>query len=183
MGFHIKSRKLVSTLKQLGVLRLLRPEDCNHPNFLTWSYNMNRLLLIALLLGSVWNLPPAFATSPDEETIRNLLSATFDRPDARVVADPIAISGDYAIVGWTQSEKGGRALLRREGGDWAIVACAGDDFKIAAHLEHAGIPRQHARRLAELQEVGESRVPEERLKLFSTFGPTVGFEGHPPAKH
>jgi hypothetical protein len=144
---------------------------------------MRRLLLISLLLGTFWNLQPACATPQDEEAIRHLLSATFDRPDARVVADPIAISGDYAIVGWTQSDKGGRALLRREATGWALVACAGDDFKQAAHLEHAGIPRRDARRLVELQQAGESRLPEERLQLFSTFGPMVGIEGHPPAKH
>ena len=144
---------------------------------------MHRLLFIVVLAGSFWTLPPASAASQDEDAIRHLLSATFDRPDARVTADPLAVSGDYAIAGWTQSEKGGRALLRREGGHWTIVACAGDDFKSAAHLEHAGIPREHARRLAELQEAGESRVPLERRKLFSTFGPMVGIEGHPPAKH
>jgi hypothetical protein len=139
--------------------------------------------LFAVAIAILLSLSPLAGAADDEAQIRDLLSTTFDRPDAKVVADPIAVAGAYAIAGWTQADKGGRALLKREHGQWALLACAGDDFKQALHLEHAGIPRADAKKLAALQASAESRLPRERLELFGTFGPMVGSEAHGAGSH
>ena len=78
----------------------------------------------------------ASAQAPTEEAIaiRALLTKTWDKPEAKLVADPIVVVDDYAIAGWTQGQRGGRALLRRIGKAWSVVLCSGDPLKHAAAL-------------------------------------------------
>lgn len=144
---------------------------------------MKNVLACALLAAFAFAGTGYAEQRSNEEQIRHLLSTTFDRVDSRVTADPVVISGDYAIAGWTQGEKGGRALLRHERGEWVVVACAGDAFKKADALAASGVPVGDARRLAELQLAAEGGVSKERRRLFDSFGPVVGIEAHPKSKH
>lgn len=106
---------------------------------------------------------------PDEEAVRHLLKATFDKPEARLGVDPVVVSGDHAIAGWSQGDMGGRALLRRKGAGWIIVLCAGDDLKSADVLHKVGLPHDAAKGLADRLADAEKSVAPERLALFSTF--------------
>lgn len=145
--------------------------------------NTKYVLAYALIAGFYFPGMSCGENHSDEEQIRHLLSSTFDRADSRVNADPVVIADSYAIAGWTQGEKGGRALLRRERGEWVVVACAGDSFKNAIALEASGVPKGDARRLAELQRIAEGGVSKERRRLFDSFGPVVGIEAHPASRH
>ena len=135
---------------------------------------------IALAFSAV-----AHAAAPSEDNrIRALLSSMFDKPDSKVVADPIVVVGEHAIASWTQGEAGGRALLRRKDGEWKLVACGGDGLKDARALEQAGIPRSAAARLAQQVAAAERSVPEVRRKRFDLFGPTVDAAAmHRPGAH
>ena len=121
------------------------------------------------------------ADAPDTQRIRTLLSSTFDKPGSKVVAEPVVVNGSHAIASWTQGETGGRALLRKDKGKWVLVACSGDGLKEADTLETAGIERGAAKALAKQLAVAESKVPAERRKRFSLFGPTLDTSvAHPP---
>lgn len=63
------------------------------------------LILMTLVTG-------AFAdTASDQQNIQHLMRHTWERPDAPLDVGPITVEGDHAVVGWTQGERGGRALL------------------------------------------------------------------------
>ncbi|WP_247485483.1 copper uptake system-associated protein [Bradyrhizobium sp. 193] len=84
------------------------------------------------------------AAGSDKDAIRHLLHGTFDKPDAQLVVEPIVVASDYAIAAWTQDDIGGGALLRRKGGEWAILLCSGDALKSADTLLKAGVPQSAA---------------------------------------
>lgn len=138
------------------------------------------ILVLIILLCGVANV-----IADDAGTIRKLLADTFDKPDARLVVDPVAISGDYAITGWSQGDMGGRALLRRRGGEWSLILCSGDGIKSVAALRRAGLPADRARELSARLSQTEKNVSRERLALFARFEGTVTMEavGSPHTEH
>jgi hypothetical protein len=139
------------------------------------------ILALIILLYGVANV-----IADDAGTIRKLLADTFDKPDARLVVDPVAVSGDYAIAGWSQGDLGGRALLRRRGGEWSLILCSGDGITSVAALRRAGLPPEHARKLSARLSEAEKTIPRERLALFARFAGTVTMEaggGHPHVEH
>jgi hypothetical protein len=127
----------------------------------------------------------AFADEPAAEkaAIRTLIGKTWDKPEAKVVVDPIAVDGEHAIAGWTQGERGGRALLRKRGAAWAVVLCSGDALKEAAVLIEAGVPEASARRLASDLAAAEQATDQTRVQLFSTFDGLVRMDGGATGGH
>ena len=88
---------------------------------------------------------PALA---DTAAIKSLIAATWDKPDARLLVEPVVEADGYAIASWTQGERGGRALLRQQDGEWRIVLCSGDPLTSAFFIAEAGISRATAEQLA-----------------------------------
>ncbi|CAN1724948.1 Copper uptake system-associated protein [Hyphomicrobium sp. 1Nfss2.1] len=108
-------------------------------------------------------------SSHDEAAIRAITLAEWDKPDAKLSVAPIVIEGDYAVTGWVQGNRGGRALLHKSSGKWAVMLCSGDPLKHASVLVEAGIPADAAERLARNLAAEESRLPPDQVALFSTF--------------
>ncbi len=136
-----------------------------------------RVCAALVTLALLW-IAPALAS--DQDAIRTVLMATFDKPDARLVVDPVVASGDHAIAGWSQGDMGGRALLRKKGYAWEIVLCAGDDLKKTDVLTKVGLPAAAAKALSASLAAAEARLPPDRLALFSKFEGLVmvGGDGH-----
>lgn len=141
-----------------------------------------KIFVLALCACSPW---AARAASPaDEAAIRAVLSATWDKPEQRLSVAPIVVLGGHAIAGWTQGERGGRALLARSSsGKWEVTACGGDGLKEAKNLTLAGIPAATADGLAKALRQAEAKEPADRLARFSTFDALVrmdatGHDGH-----
>ncbi|MBX3568710.1 MAG: copper uptake system-associated protein [Rhizobiaceae bacterium] len=44
----------------------------------------------------------------DAGAIKHLMMATFDKPDSRLSVEPVMVSRDLAVAGWSQGEMGGR---------------------------------------------------------------------------
>lgn len=138
---------------------------------------------------------PTPAAASDQEDIRAAMMKTFDKPEARLVVDPVVVSGNHAIVGWSQGDMGGRALMRKKGHAWEIVLCAGDDLKKTDVLIKVGLPSGAANSLATSLVAAEAKLAPERLALFSTFEGMVMVSGdghhghgqpaghHPPGHH
>ncbi|MFZ4408182.1 MAG: copper uptake system-associated protein [Paracraurococcus sp.] len=131
---------------------------------------------------------PALAAPAGEAgTIRHLLHATFDRPEAPLTIDPVVVAHDHAIAGWSQEGRGGRALLRRHHGKWAIALCAGDALKGADLMLRAGVPAADAARLTADLARAEAKLPPARLALLASFDGVMmmdeqaahGTAGHP----
>lgn len=113
--------------------------------------------------------PATAADSTDQRHVREVLMSTFDKPESRLQVDPVVVQGDHAIAGWTQGERGGRALLRRHGGAWQITACGGDGLKDATTLVDAGIPAAEVKTLVQTLGAAEARLPATQRAKFSTF--------------
>ncbi|MDP1997685.1 MAG: copper uptake system-associated protein [Gallionella sp.] len=114
---------------------------------------------------------PSLANAADEtQDIRSSIGHTFDRPDAIVVTDPIVVENEYALAGWIQGEKGGRALLRKKDGQWSVMLCSGDGLKKTETLLNAGVPQSTAEVLAGKLAHAESGLPPSQVKMFGLFG-------------
>jgi hypothetical protein len=128
---------------------------------------------------------PALADdAADRDAVAGLMKATFDKPESPLAVDPISVEGDYAVAGWTQGEIGGRALLRRKHGNWALVLCSGESLKTAAALYQAGLPKEVADHLA--VEIAAAETDSKRIAMFDSFEGTVMMDGegnHPDAGH
>ncbi len=146
---------------------------------------LNQLMLIAALFSS-----PAFAHEPhthsaahamtDAQAIEHNMKKLFDKPDAPLVVAPITIEGDYAMAGWIQSGKGGRALLKKEKGQWSIQVCGGDGLKKASALSQTGMPSATAERLVAKVQTAEAKLSADQLKKLSMFDGIVKVD---PAAH
>lgn len=110
----------------------------------------------------------AFAES-NEQKIIHLMKSMFDSPDNPLSVNPVVLTDDYAIAGWVQGERGGRALLKRKDGEWKIHLCAGDGLKEAHMLEHAGIDHNKAIELTSMLAKAEAGIDKSILAKFTSF--------------
>ncbi len=133
---------------------------------------MNLALTVAVALICWMALAGAVqpaAAAATEEAIRAVLLKTWDKPDTKLVVDPVVVVGDHAVAGWTQGARGGRALLKLRSGSWSVVLCSGDPLKRASALMEAGVPGADAQRLEADLSAAEQRADPERVRLFATF--------------
>lgn len=143
----------------------------------THPYNALALLVWMALSGVIHT---AHAAEPldDKAAIRTLMAAEWDKPDAKLLVDPLVVDGDHALAGWTQGSRGGRALLRKSSGKWAVVLCSGDPLKYASALIEAGVEKDSADRLARGLAEAERQLPPQQVALFSTFEGVVHMGEH-----
>ena len=129
---------------------------------------MQTLLRLMLLLTLAVISGTASAGS-QETAISSMLHGMFDKPDAKLMVNPIIISGDHAIAGWAQGDMGGRALLRRQHDKWTIVLCAGDEIKTSASMVKAGVPAGDASHLEQELARAEANLDPAERAMFSRF--------------
>lgn len=135
----------------------------------------------ALAVGMVLSAP-SFAHD-DAGAIRHVLMETFDRPDERLIVDPVTVEGDIAVAGWAQGEMGGRALMRLKDDHWQIVLCSGDALKEAHALAQFGLSEDKAKAMAEAVATAEAKLDPALVEKFSRFDGVVMMEAdgsHPP---
>ncbi len=111
----------------------------------------------------------ALAHGTDQEQIQHALMATFDKPNNPLKVAPVVVQGDYAVAGWIQGDKGGRALLQKTKNEWQISVCAGDGLIQAKVLETTGMPAAKAKALADAVVVAESKLTAHQRHLFGSF--------------
>lgn len=105
------------------------------------------------------------------------LKAMFETEGHPLAVVPVVVTGDWAIAGWSQDGRGGRALLKRKGEGWSIHLCSGDSLKQADVLTKMGIPAPDAEHLAHHLAEAEKPLPAEKLALLASFEGTVMVEG------
>lgn len=120
----------------------------------------------------------------DTSAIRRVLMAMFDRPEQRLIVEPITVEANIAVAGWAQGDKGGRALLRRQDDAWRIILCSGDALKEARALQQFGLTPEQAGRMADAVVAAEAKLDPALVERFSRFDGVVMMEtdgSHPPA--
>jgi periplasmic copper chaperone A len=126
----------------------------------------------------------AWAHDPAEHIV-HVMKAQFDQPDNPLAVEPVSIEGDFAVAGWAQGGKGGRALLKLVNGEWTIHLCAGAGLKQAQLMHEAGMDMAAAEKLAARVNADEAKLDPAKVALFDTFEGTmmIGAEGHSGHKH
>nr|WP_315466281.1 copper uptake system-associated protein [uncultured Rhodoferax sp.] len=116
----------------------------------------------------------------DAEQIASVMKKQFERPDAPLNVAPVTVLGHYAVAGWTQGGKGGRALMQKDANGWFIAVCAGDGLKDAKVLQSTGMPAEQAAPLAAAVKAAEAKLGKDQLALFASFEGmlNVGPAGH-----
>ncbi|MEI8031189.1 MAG: copper uptake system-associated protein [Comamonadaceae bacterium] len=111
----------------------------------------------------------AMAHGTDQEQIQHAMMATFDKPNNPLKVAPVVVQGDYAVAGWIQGDKGGRALLQKTKSEWQISACGGGGLTQAKVLETTGMSAASAKTLASAVLVAESKLTAHQRHLFDSF--------------
>ena len=123
------------------------------------------------------------STMTDAQAIEHSMKKLFDKPEAPLSVAPISIEGDYAVAGWIQSGKGGRALLKKEKGKWSIQVCGGDGLKNSSALVQTGMSSTNAERLAKKVQMSEAKLNADQLKKLSMFEGVVKVDGASHGAH
>jgi hypothetical protein len=121
------------------------------------------LLLATLSAGVLAN------TKTDQQSIEHMMRHTWERPDAPLDVGPVTVDGDYAVAGWTQGERGGRALLSKNEKGWRVVLCAGDSLLDPTTLRSAGLAPDAATHMSQAVTQAEKTLPQSRVKQFALF--------------
>jgi hypothetical protein len=129
--------------------------------------------IIAGTLGLAQILGSASAWAHDDNThqITMVLKAQFEKPEAPLRVEPINVEGDFAIAGWAQGGRGGRAFLQKDKNQWFISVCGGSGLTQADSLQSIGMSSSAATKLARAVVASESKLGADKRKLFD------GFEG------
>jgi hypothetical protein len=140
-------------------------------------------LVSALLLLSSLFSPNVFADPAEEDAIRHVISSEWSKPEAQVEVNPVITSDEYAMAGWTQNERGGRALLKKTHGQWMVLFCGGEKLTEQAELHKLGIPAEIASQLLLKLNAAEKNVSSQRRERFSSFEGVVPVSGSQHAHH
>jgi len=137
------------------------------------------LLLIVGLCSMLSNRSLA-DTAGDRASIAKAMMATWDRPEERLSVEPVTVGVEYALAGWTQGDRGGRALLKRGHGGWSVHVCGGDHLLDAQLLRKIGVTDSESKTLIADQNAAESKLPARKVAMFSLFDSIVemGIDGH-----
>ena len=139
---------------------------------------MNSFFRVGLFGLCTWAASAAWAHSESAaQAIAHAMKTLFDKPQAPLTVGPVSVEGDYAVAGWLQSQRGGRALLQKRQGQWVIVVCAGDGLKQAQTLTLTGMPVDAAQRLAAKVANAEASLPANTLRQLASFEGTLRIDG------
>lgn len=142
--------------------------------------------LIAITLGLTQLLAAGHAWSHGNEAhqITMELKKQFEKPDSPLTVAPISLEGDYAVAGWAQGGRGGRAFLQRDKHQWFVAVCGGSGLTQPDVLQSIGMPSDAAHRLANAVVAAEAKLGAQQSKLFDGFegmikvDPSTGHHGH-----
>jgi len=122
---------------------------------------------------------PAGARSgvTDEQAVEHAMKALFDKPQSPLKVAAVSVEGDYALAGWIQDQRGGRALLKKDHGKWMIHLCGGDGLKAASYLAQTGMSAATANRPASRMAAVERKLPADQVAKFAMFDGVVKVDG------
>jgi copper(I)-binding protein len=102
------------------------------------------------------------ASDDPSQAIPKTLKTMFERDGKPLSVEPVVVQGDWAIAGWQQDGRGGRALLKR--------SAHGKD---PASLQKIGLSAGDAAGLASSLRAAEDKLDAETVSRFASFEGTV----------
>lgn len=129
-------------------------------------------LLATIMVGGLTEGAPNEA-----DQVAQSMREIWDKPEAPLLVKPVVIEGDYALAGWVQNGRGGRALLKRTLGKWQVHVCGGDGLKDVEALKMAGMNDSAAHKLAASASTAEAKLPDQVRAKFALFGKNIQVGG------
>ena len=126
-------------------------------------------LLAALVMTQAVANDKSHKPESDSQHIAHVMRAQFDKPDAPLKVHPVVVDGQFAVAGWMQANKGGRALLVKEKDKWTITVCGGDGLRDAKVLAQTGMGEVAAQSLASKVQAAEAKLSKAQLKQLAMF--------------
>ena len=126
-------------------------------------------LLAALVMTQAVANDKSHKPESDSQQIAHVMRAQFDKPDAPLKVHPVVVDGQFAVAGWMQANKGGRALLVKEKDKWTITVCGGDGLRDAKVLAQTGMGEVAAQSLASKVQAAEAKLSKTQLKQLALF--------------
>lgn len=117
------------------------------------------------------------AQTEEQAAISHAMKAIFDKPGDPLTVTPAVVHGAYAVTGWLQGGKGGRAVLQKVQGKWQINVCGGDGLKSADALAHTGMSADTAKLLAQSLAKAESQLSPDVIKKLAMFDGIINVQG------
>ncbi|WP_051258919.1 copper uptake system-associated protein [Chitinibacter tainanensis] len=133
---------------------------------------MKKILLALAVLGL---LQTGLARAGDIEDIRHGMQQQWEKPDAPLTVKPVVVVGDAALAGWLQGERGGRAVLRKQHGQWQTQLCAG--ALSSDLLRQAGISVSSAQQLLKKLNQAEASLSSAERQQLDSFVGVVKMDG------
>jgi copper(I)-binding protein len=118
-----------------------------------------------------------------QQDIPARMKAIFETADKPLAVQPVVVEGDWAIAGWTQDGRGGRALLKKKEGGWSIHLCSGDGLKQAEALKTMGLSDDEAEAIVTKLAEAEEHIDPQTLALFASFEGTMMVEADDAGAH
>ena len=131
----------------------------------------NWIFAIAIGFAQLLFLDQVSAHDMNEHQITSVMKKMFEKPNAPLAVTPVSVEGDFAVAGWIQGGRGGRALLQKDKDQWFIAVCGGSALTQADVLQSIGMKSDAAARLAAAVIASEGKLGADKRKLFD------GFEG------
>ena len=120
---------------------------------------------------------PVSAQPAEQAAISHAMKAIFDKPSDPLTVTPAVVQGQYAVAGWLQGGKGGRAVLQKVDGKWLINVCGGDRLKSADALAQTGMSADTAKLLAQRLAKAESQLGPDVIKKLAMFDGIINVQG------
>lgn len=127
------------------------------------------ILTFLLFSTLVFSMAKVIAASAQEIAIETVMKSQWDKPEAPLTVTPIVIVSDYAVAGWSQNIKGGRALLKQNEGQWTVLFCGDASLKSIPVLQQAGMSLDDAIRMSTELNKAEEKASAEQIDLLNTF--------------
>jgi len=115
------------------------------------------------------NMNIAQANPEDEIIITQVMLTEWDKPENPLHVAPIVVAADYAMAGWTQGEKGGRALLHKHHGNWQVLLCGGNALTKTEQLTQAGLETKTANDLIKGFKQQAQQLSSQDIEKMSLF--------------
>jgi len=129
---------------------------------------LKKIILISMIVSVSLGIAK-LAQANDDEVIAHTMMMQWDKPDERLTVGPIVVNGDYAIAGWIQGARGGRALLERNEHGWQVRLCGGDNLIKPNALLSAGIPASTTQALIDATQAAERHLSSVSRQKISSF--------------
>ncbi|MEN5157489.1 copper uptake system-associated protein [Achromobacter spanius] len=136
------------------------------------AYRKN-LAVFLVSIAATFSCLTASADPSDANAAAKAMRDIWDKPEAPLVVEPVSVEGDYALAGWVQQERGGRALLRKVHGQWRVHVCGGDGLKDTEALAMAGMSSEAAAKLSAAASEAEAKLPAAQRAKFALFGQNI----------